>query len=207
VDVQGLLSAFRRPILGVRLGQIFFFFLAFSFYMSCFALFASHRFTYDGKPFGATQVSYLYAFSGLIGIFVQGPLLPRLIARLGERKLATVGFAAMTVGYAVFSLTAFIPVVMVGIAIASFGGGVTRPAMTSLITKLTDRREQGAMLGMTQSLQALAQIIAPICGGFLIEHELLKSWALTASAIAFIGIAIGLRARQESDAPAPAAAH
>jgi len=67
-------------------------------------------------------------------------------------------------------------------------GGLVRPTLTSLITQATPREEQGVVLGLTQSLNSVALIVAPPLGGFLIEHGWLTAWGLTASAVAVIGL-------------------
>jgi MFS family permease len=67
----------------------------------------------------------------------------------------------------------------------SFGTGVLRPTLTSQITQHVSRSEQGVVLGLNQSLMSVSQIVAPLIGGFLIEHGLLAPWALVASAVAF----------------------
>jgi MFS family permease len=72
--------------------------------------------------------------------------------------------------------------------IASFGTGVLRPALTSLITQQAGREEQGIVLGLTQSLTSIAQIIAPMIAGFLIDHRFLTTWALVAAATSAAGL-------------------
>jgi MFS family permease len=72
--------------------------------------------------------------------------------------------------------------------ISSFGNGVIRPALTSLVTQNAARHEQGVALGVSQSLNSVALIIAPIVGGTLIGHELLTQWAWVAAAAALVGL-------------------
>jgi hypothetical protein len=40
-----------------------------------------------------------------------------------------------------------------------------------------ERYEQGTVLGLNQSLQSVAQILAPLASTFLIGHRLLAPWA------------------------------
>jgi MFS family permease len=61
--------------------------------------------------------------------------------------------------------------------------GAVRPALTSLITQRAGRSEQGVVLGLTQSLNSVAAIVAPAVGGLLIDHSMLAAWALLAAAI------------------------
>jgi DHA1 family tetracycline resistance protein-like MFS transporter len=80
---------------------------------------------------------------------------------------------------------------MVASTIASFGTGILRPALTSLITQRAGRDEQGVVLGLTQSLMSVAQIIGPVIAGFLIDREWLTTWALAGAAASALGIIIG----------------
>src|SRR5262249_46626765 len=76
----------------------------------------------------------------------------------------------------------------VAIVFGSFGQSTLRPALTSLITHAAGRHEQGIVLGLTQSLMSVAQIIAPPLGGWLIGNDMLAVWALLAGTPALLGV-------------------
>ena len=77
---------------------------------------------------------------------------------------------------------------MAALIINTFGSSVLRPTITSQITKIVPRDQQGAVLGVTQSLQSFAQIVAPLIGGYMIGEGSLTGWAWTCSFISFSGI-------------------
>ena len=79
---------------------------------------------------------------------------------------------------------------LVASTIASFGNGVLRPALTSLITQHAGRHEQGVVLGLTQSLTSMASIVAPVVAGLCIEHQHLLLWAALAAGLAAVGVAL-----------------
>jgi MFS transporter, DHA1 family, tetracycline resistance protein len=128
---------------------------------------------------------------GFLGIILQGGLIGRLVRRFGEEKLVAAGFVSATAGFALMGFTYRLPALLAASSIASFGTGVLRPALTSLITQHAGREEQGVILGLTQSLMSVAQIIGPVIAGFLIDRELLTTWALAGAAASALGIAIG----------------
>lgn len=199
---------FRRPALGRLLWQFSAFIFAFSLFMSGFALFAERRFTWNGHPFGPREVGYVYAYIGFLGIILQGGLMGRLVRAFGDWGLVRYGFVVGAAGFLALGWTYGIgPLLLVG-AIISFGTGVLRPALTSLITQFAERSEQGGVLGLTQSLQALAQISAPVLGGILIDHNLLALWAGVAGASFLVGLLV-LRPQQKEagGAPSPAQAY
>src|SRR5205085_3464665 len=90
---------FRTPLLANRLWQFFVFCFGFSLFVGGLPLFLERRLTWNGHPFQAAQVGYVWTFAGFLGIFLQGPALGRLLKRYGEHRLNRVGFAAYVVGF------------------------------------------------------------------------------------------------------------
>jgi len=80
--------------------------------------------------------------------------------------------------------------------LSSFGTGVLRPALTSLITQQVGRSEQGVVLGLNQSLLSVAQIIGPAIAGALIDAGHLSVWAFWAGAIMLVALLLNFRARE-----------
>ena len=177
---------FSRPVLGGLLLQFLFFSLAFSTFTSGFALFAERRFTWHGAPFTPREIGYLFAWAGFLGILLQG-VLGRLVKRFGEPRLVAVGFVSMAVGYLALGFVRGVGELLVVTTISSFGNAVLRPALSSLVSQRAERHEQGAVLGLNQSLNSAAQIVAPALGGLLIEHGYLTPWAVVAAGAALCG--------------------
>ena len=196
LDWSAYLQYFRRPLLGGLLAEFFLFTFAFATFTSGFALFAERRFIWHGAPFGPKEVGYVFMYSGLLGILVQGAMRQgALVHRIGEVRLVTLGFAAATLGYALLGFSFGIAALLIAASFASFGTGVLRPALTSLITQQVSRGEQGVVLGLNQSLLSIAQIVAPAIAGALIESGHLISWALWAAAVLAFALLLNVRAR------------
>ena len=183
---------FKQPELGNLLFQFLSFALSFAMFVSALPLFVERRLTWHGRPFGPEQTGYAWAYAGFLGIFLQGPALGRLVKRFGERALNRTGFAAYAIGYATLAFCHSIPwlaVSMTGLVL----GGLVRPTLTSMITHKTSRGEQGVVLGLTQSLNSVSQIVGPPLAGFMIQHNLLSGWGLTISAVSMIGLVLASR--------------
>jgi DHA1 family tetracycline resistance protein-like MFS transporter len=191
LDWGNYATYFKRPALASLLWQFFSFTFTFAIFMSGFALFAERRYTWNGHPFGVKEVGYVFAYVGFLGIILQGGLIGRLVRKFGEEKLVYAGFVTATAGFGLMGFTYRLPGLLVASSIASFGTGVLRPALTSLITQRAGRDEQGVVLGLTQSLMSVAQIIGPVIAGFLIDRGLLTTWAVVGAAVSAVGIAIG----------------
>jgi MFS family permease len=171
----------RRPGLTTLFLQFFCFTFSFSTFIAGFALFAERTFTWDGHPFGPREVGYLFGINGFLGIILQGGLIGRLVKRFGEAGLARAGFASVCVAQAILGCIHSIPPLVIVSVLSSFGTGVLRPSLTSLITRSVGRQEQGVVLGLNQSINSIAQITAPVLAGFLITEGQLALWAWVAA--------------------------
>ena len=197
LDWGTYLQYFRRPALGGLLLEFFLFTFAFATFTSGFALFAERRFTWHGAAFGPKEVGYVFMYSGFLGILVQGSMRQgALVRRVGEVRLVTLGFLAGSLGYGLLGASFGIAGLLFAATLASFGNGVLRPSLTSLITQQVSRGEQGLVLGLNQSLLSIAQIVGPAIAGALIDRGHLTLWALWASVILGLALVLNLKARE-----------
>jgi MFS family permease len=145
---------------------------------------------YNGVPFGTEEVGYVFAFSGLIGVLIQGGGMGPLVKAFGENRLVEMGFATMTLGFALLAAVRGIPYMLIAIALITFGSAILRPSLTTLITMRAARHRQGMVIGLMQSLMSIAQIVAPVLGGFLIQTQFLSTWAVAGTVFCAIGWAL-----------------
>ena len=189
------LKYFRDRELARLLLQWLLFALSFSTFISGFALFAERRYFWEGHALGVREVGYIFAFNGFIGIIMQGGVVGRLVKALGEKRVVELGFLTSLIGYAAIGFTYTIPQLLWVSAISAVGAAGLRPALTSLVTQKAGKREQGVILGLTQSLTSVAQITAPVVAGILISHHELTVWALWAGILS--GLALFIRPSQQ----------
>ena len=186
---QHYVKYFRDRSTRRLLVQFLFFSMAFSMFMSGFALFSERRFDSDEHDFGAKQVGYYLAFAGLLGLILQGNLMGPLVKRFGEAKLVKAGFLTAAIGYALLSQVHPLWPLLASFVFMSFGNGVLRPCISGQLSQGVSKSEQGVVIGLTQSLNSLSQIAGPIISGVLIHHKLLPEWALVCAVITFVGLA------------------
>jgi multidrug resistance protein len=175
---------FRDRDLARLLMQWLFFSFSFSTFISGFALFAERRYSYNHRALGPREIGYIFAFTGFLGIIMQGGVVGRLVKMLGERMVVRIGFIAAMAGYIATGFTWTIGQLLTVTALSSIGSAGLRPALTSLITQKAGRREQGVIIGLTQSLTSIGQITAPLIAGLLIDHHYLTVWAVWAGLLA-----------------------
>ena len=210
LEWSGYSRYLRRPVLGGLLAQFFCYALAFTTFTAGFALFAERRLVWQGHPFTPREVGYLFGYSGFLGLLWQGGLITRLIRRFGEPSLAAAGFVSLIVSYVALGLVHGVPLLVAIATVASFGNGVLRPVLSSLVSQQAAASEQGVVLGLLQSLQSLAAIVAPPLAGFLIERGQLGPWAWVSASAALAGLLAArwgsAQARAQRAAKAAAAA-
>ena len=165
----GRLDLFRRarrhPGL-VRLLLVFFLVsAAFSGFEATFALFSERRF-----GFTAETIGYVFAFIGLILATVNGLLVGRVVPRVGERRIVPLALGVIALGLLLIPAVPSVFALFLVCGTIALGMGFNNPALTSVISRLSDPSEQGGMLGLAQSLAALGRIAGPAWGGFLFDR-------------------------------------
>jgi MFS family permease len=182
------LSFLVAPGVSARLWQMFAFLLAFSCFTSGFALFCERRLRWHGAPFGTAEVGWVLAYIGLLGLTLQLGLLRPLVARFGEARLVSGGFVAVGCGYAALGLAHSLPWLLLCLTFSGLANGLLRPCLLGLISLQVAPSRQGAVNGVTQSLQSIAMIAGPLISGGLIEIGWLAGWALACAALALIAL-------------------
>jgi MFS family permease len=194
-------QATRRPHFaqwGHTLGQpkigllILIFFLA-TFAFSCFEstlpLLVSDNFNLgitvdETKP--ATTVISLFVFCGLIGAFIQGGAIGRLVKMFGEPKLISLSLFLTGISLALLPYikgdgqlrwlavlhAADWPWIkmLLALALLAVGSALTRPPLFGLLSNLAPANEQGATIGVAQSAGSLARILGPLFAATLYTH-------------------------------------
>lgn len=124
---------------------------------------------------------YIFSYIGLILTVAQGVLVRRLIGRLGEFRMSMLGVVLMTIGLIMIGFTARTSSVWMLVAVlpvAVIGFAATTPSLQSMLSLSSGGDEQGEVLGVGQSISALARIGGPVSGLILQDRELaLPYWA------------------------------
>jgi DHA1 family tetracycline resistance protein-like MFS transporter len=176
----------KQPLPRRRLLQFFAFTTSFAVLTGGLALYLERQFHYDPR-----QIGWVYGVSGFVGGTIQGAIRP-LVKRLGEARLARLGFLSMVVSYPFLGVAHSRAALFAIVAVSSFGVAVVRPCLTTLLTKSVGRHEQGAALGTNQSFSSISQIVGPETAGLLIENGQLVAYGIAAGLVALVGVLLSL---------------
>jgi MFS transporter, DHA1 family, tetracycline resistance protein len=129
--------------------------LAFHVYPSTWSFFTIAKFKLDPIEIGGTL-----ALSGLSMTVVQGLLTGRIVARIGEKRAAPIGFL---VGSAAFLSYAFMTQKWMLYPVLALGGmqGIAMPSLNALMSRELGPDRQGELSGALASIMGLSSIVGP----------------------------------------------
>lgn len=158
-----LVDYFRTKNLRTFLTIFLFFALPFALYVSMFSLYAHIELDFNERDVGR-----FLAYVGFLGIIWQGAVIRPLVKKMGELFSVRFGMICLSVGLLLIVLAqSWLQLALVAF-IFSFGSGITRVVISSLITQAAPPDKKGSVLGVSASLESLSRIIGPILGGWII---------------------------------------
>lgn len=162
IDFGRLIRAVSDKNLGTTLLVTLFYATAFTMYTYAFQPYAVRVLGLD-----AGEISATYTLFGLVGLISQGFIIPRIVRRFGDRQSLV---AALSVAVFTFAGLGFIKSFTLFLAISVIHGlanGFVGPLVQSLLSKETDAKSQGSVLGLNASYNSIGMILGPMVGGIL----------------------------------------
>lgn len=160
---QGLV-ALRRPTIMPLMIAIFFLNYAFSGLQTNFAVF-----TFERLGMGPEANAMVFAYVGVVAVLMQAVIVRRLSKIYSDRSLALTGLAIMALGFLATAFAYGLIMIYFASTLTSVGSGLTTPTLTSMLSKEVSLREQGWVLGASQSFASLARIIGPVWAGVVYD--------------------------------------
>ncbi len=160
--LAGLIKEFKKPVIGSLMGVFGLASLAMAAMEATLVLLVEDRFAW-----GIKEVSFGFAYLGVIIVLTQGFLVRKVIPLWGERKVLSIGLVGMSIGLSGIAVSYEISVLAIFMTILAIGNGLINPSIMGSISLLTSANKQGANLGLTQSMASLGRIIGPGFGGLL----------------------------------------
>jgi DHA1 family tetracycline resistance protein-like MFS transporter len=202
-DVAGFREAIGIGQLGMLLIIFFVFNLAQAGFQSMFALFAQAR-----LGFGVRETGYVLAYVGLLAVLLQGGAIGRIVRRWGERRTMRAGLLFAAVGLITSAWAPSWPLLLLTLAPLSIGLSMATPTLNSMLTKESPDGAYGRILGLSQSVAALARVLGPLAAGFVFDRIGVPAPFLFAAVLLGGGFLVtrGLK-RRASTNPSPPLRH
>lgn len=170
LDLESLHRALKRPAQGKILLTIFVSTLAFAQWETVLALLTKSMGLGDRDNF------YVFAYIGFIMALSQGMLVRRLLPKLGEFRMLLIGAPVMAAGLLAMSLPAHYSsagMLYAVLPIVVLGYSAVTPSLQSLLSLQSQSDEQGGILGLGQSMSAIARILGHVIGMVLLGMNLM----------------------------------
>ncbi len=140
--------------------------------------------------FSRRSVCLTFAYIGFTLALVQGGVVRRLAGRIDEGKLAAGGAFALAIGFGltiVATSIGSIAFLFVALTVIVAGFSFMQPNLNALLSRRTDPQRQGLVLGVGQSVSALARIVGSAIGIPLLKFQLSAPYWL-AAALMLVGM-------------------
>jgi MFS family permease len=178
-SMRDSLKAAWKPGVRLVLARQFLFIFAVIYLLSDFALYLDHALHETVQ-----RVSWLLAGAGVVGgatiLFVVTPFTKRFGDRLVGQYGFVLLFAAYSLIYFVKDINWFFPVLILWAA----GAAMAEPTLMSLLAKRAPKSERGAIMGVSDSLNSVAFILAPAIGTAIVGEQARLIGVLPALAVA-----------------------
>jgi DHA1 family tetracycline resistance protein-like MFS transporter len=134
----------------------------FNFYTQFFQVLLIEKF-----DFTARQIGEFFAFAGFWIVFTQGFLIRVISNRFTSEKVLKVTIFTLALGLVLIALPNKVWLMFTMLPLIAVSNALTNPNMTTIISNLTHKDSQGEIMGITQSINAVAMAIPPIIAGFI----------------------------------------
>ena len=173
--------------------------LSFMTYVSSISLFANLQ-----LGLNAQQVGSLLMAAGLVRVLIRFFVFVPLRNRLGDRRTSFLGLGIFVVVYFLLGWVQNQVQFALVLSAVSFGAACSRGILTGFLSRAVKPWEQGQAMGLSASLDSLAQIVGPLVGGYLLGSQPLWMYGGLASLFALVAFAMNFRPVEfQSEAPHP----
>ena len=189
-DFGKLFHALTDRNVGATLLISLFYFVAFGLF-----IYAFQPFSFKVLHLSAHEISIIFTVFGVLGLFSQAYLLPKLTKRFGPKNMIHAVLFIVAVDFAAIFFTKTLPFFL-GIAVLmGLTNSAVQPLVQAILSLETDAKSQGTMQGLNSSYMSIGQIIGPIIGGTVATYSIPLPF-LVASLFVLVCYALSFRILQ-----------
>lgn len=144
----------------------------------------------------ALTITVLFAFAAAFQVLLLGPV----VTRLGDRRAAIAGFALMILGGSTLAAARTLGLVLVAGTVVIWGVVLLNPSMTALLGAANRALDEGAIMGINQSMASAGQMLGPLAGYVALGLLSTRGYGLVCAVLAAAGLVLTMRIRL-ADAP------
>ena len=156
---------------------VFFLGFGFNFFTQFFQVYLLEKFAVT-----QSQIGIVYSYFGIWGILTQAVIVRPVSEKFRPAQVLSVTLLLSAGIFPILLLVPSFPLLFAVIIFIPLFNGLSTPNLTTLISNLGGSESQGEVLGINQSVLAMAQFLPPLIGGYIVGHHFtLPIWITTAS--------------------------
>lgn len=145
---------------------------------------------YKVYHFSDQQNGMLFGITGIVGAIVQVALIKPMSKKYTDKTIVLIGLIALFLGLTFLPFGKNFLGMSIVISVLSIGTGILQPIIPSMISKYSPENLQGSVLGVNQSISALARVFGPIWGGFSFDYFGFQFPFLTGAAVTLVTLVV-----------------
>lgn len=164
--LRNIRKAFSMQRMRTMLLVVFLLTLGFNFFTQFFQVFLIQKF-----EFTQSDIGNIFAYVGVCIAVVQGGLTRPLSQRFAATSIMSFCSLALAFTLPLLLLPPESWMLYLILPFVAVFNGLTFPNANAIVSNLADAQSQGEVLGINQSMQALAMAIPPIIAGFIVTID------------------------------------
>lgn len=170
-----------HPTLGFLILLFFFIIFSIANIYGTFPILGSQFYHFNDQ-----QNGMLFGINGLVAAIVQAGFIRMLSNKFTDKTILIIGIVLMVFGLGFLPFGVNFLGVAIVFSILAAGSGILQPLIPAVISKLAPENQQGATLGFSQSVSALARVLGPLWGGFSFDALGYQFPFLTGALVTFL---------------------
>lgn len=160
-DLKKLYSTLFDPNVGTTFMISLVFFLAFA----CAIIYGFQPYTINVLKITASQNAFLFTIFGAVGLITQTFLVQRVTKKFGMKKAFSNSILMVVVAFVIMYFSKDLKVFVFAMIILSLVNSIAQTLIPTILSRETDEKSQGSIMGLNASYQSLGMIFGPILGG------------------------------------------
>jgi DHA1 family tetracycline resistance protein-like MFS transporter len=166
MGIRNIKKAFALINMRVILLTLFLQAVGFSFFMQFFQVYLIKKF-----DFTTSEIGLVFGYIGIWIAFTQGVLTRVISAKFMPPQILRISLIVLSSALILIILPAKWQWLLVIQPLVAMAQGLSQPNLTSLVSQLTPKENQGEILGIQQSVQSIAFGVPPLIAGVIVSID------------------------------------
>ncbi|MBI9043162.1 MAG: MFS transporter [Anaerolineaceae bacterium] len=119
---------------------------------------------------GEAEMGVIFMVMGIASAITQGLFVGRAIRTWGEERSLQISLILTGIAYFTYIFISNIYTAILAVVLVAITSSLLRPALNSMVSKMTPSTEQGVVMGVVNSYNSLGRMFGPVVGGMLFDN-------------------------------------